>query len=149
MSLIVYTARLPSRHFAGYTGPDRLDITRGAGREATSPFAPSRKLDNEINLRKRKTGDDEAQLQAAWAWYEPQYLAEMRESYRRHRAAWEGLLRRGEVTLCCYCGTAHRCHRRTLAGILVKLGAVDRGERLAAGEVAAVAKGDEQDRWMA
>lgn len=37
------------------------------------------------------------------------------------------------MVLVCYCADAERCHRRVLAGILAKLGAVDRGELLGEG----------------
>ena len=43
--------------------------------------------------------------------------------YRDNPAAWRALASRtGEVTLCCYCKTAHRCHRRLLAEMLVAVG---------------------------
>lgn len=50
-------------------------------------------------------------------------------SYRDHRAAWDALLARDEVTLVCYCTDAAHCHRTVLSGILGKLGATVCGER--------------------
>ena len=61
-------------------------------------------------------------LPLAWVWYRELYLEEMRASYRRNHAAWRALLGRGRVVLCCWCGTAHRCHRRPLAEVLVLIG---------------------------
>ena len=100
--------------------------------------------------------DAQAILAAAWATYELAYRAEMRVCYgvprvrwgplelaahhrggvRPRRAAWEALLRRPAAVLLCYCApeagprgeAVLRCHRRLLAGILVALGAEDRGE---------------------
>lgn len=128
MPLIVYTSRLPTHGQPGYVGPGRLDITRGTGGAGGSPFAPSRPLLDEANRRKRKAHNLEHALTAMWAWYAPLYMAEMRGSYVTHRPVWLALLARPFVVLCCYCGTAHRCHRRLLAEILVKLGAHDAGE---------------------
>ena len=44
------------------------------------------------------------------------------------RAAWDALLARPAVVLVCYCTDPARCHRRVLAELLAKLGAVDLGE---------------------
>lgn len=52
----------------------------------------------------------------------------MRSSYRANRAAWDALLQRERVTLCCYCTDPARCHRVVLARILVRLGATYEGE---------------------
>ena len=122
MSLAIYTAQLPNpkAKIAGYRGPDALDVTRGSGGPYGGHFAPSRPLLDEANKRKRKAYGVEAQLAAVWAWYTPLFTEEMRASYRQSPAAWRALASRtGEVTLCCYCGTAHRCHRLLLAGMLV------------------------------
>jgi predicted dehydrogenase len=52
---------------------------------------------------------------------------------RAHRAAWDALLAREEVTLCCYCsappGRELHCHRVLAAGLFVKCGAIYMGER--------------------
>lgn len=132
MSLRVYTARLPHHRCRGYTRADRLDVTRGSGGDAGAPFAPSAELLREAQRLKRTAKRDERALAAVWAWYAPRYVEEMRASWRRNPGAWQALLSRDEVTLCCYCGTAHRCHRRLLAEILAKCGAIDCGEREAA-----------------
>ena len=142
--LRVYTARVD------YDGPDRLDITHSGlckARDAGQPFPgapwvpPWAILEPALEARKqaaaaRKAGRaEEARLveDAAWEAYEPLYVAAMRESYKVNRGAWDALLARSVVTAVCYCAPAHgeslRCHRRLLAGILVKLGAEDMGER--------------------
>lgn len=69
------------------------------------------------------------QMDDIWQLYSAAYLAEMRESYRTQRAAWDALLARSKITLCCYCTDPARCHRTLLAGILAKLGATVAGER--------------------
>ena len=68
---------------------------------------------------------------AEWNDYVLAYTDEMRDSYRRRRAAWDALLERPRVVAVCYCAVTPArpwCHRRVLAGILAKLGATDRGE---------------------
>ena len=148
--LRVWTAR------ASWRGEGRLDITRKSG-TAGLFLAPSwailrPALDVRVQAMARrsvaveeaKRGDHPA-AQAlfdesirveveAWARYVPLYVAEMRVSYRANVEAWKELLARREVTLCCYCaawpGSAElHCHRRLLAALLVKCGAVDMGER--------------------
>jgi uncharacterized protein YeaO (DUF488 family) len=135
MALRVYTARLPHHRQPGYVGPDALDISRGSGGGAGDPFAPSRALLNAANACKRRLRGRDQDLDFLFAWYRELYVEEMRDSYRRHYAAWRALLARPSVVLCCYCGSA-RCHRRLLADILVRLGAVDGGELTAAGAAA-------------
>ncbi len=125
MPLAIYTAQLPNpkAKIAGYRGPDALDVTRGSGGPYGGHFAPSRGLLDEANKRKRRAYGVEAQLAMVWSWYQPLYTEEMRASYRDNPAAWRALASRtGEVTLCCYCKTAHRCHRRLLAEMLVAVG---------------------------
>lgn len=136
MPLRVYTARV------SYAGPDALDISRSGadhprpGVETASWLAPSWSIlrpaldARQLVSQALRSGRHELAVrldQEAWAVYEPRYLAEM------HRAAWEGLLIREERTLLCYCAPGPdgvlRCHRRLAAGILVKLGALDMGER--------------------
>lgn len=128
LSLVGYTGRLSCHGFVGYREPDALDVTRGTA-DIGATFAPSRALLNEAQRRKKAAKGDEQLLQAAFDWYAPLYIAEMRGSYRTHREDWDALLSHDLVTLCCYCGTAQRCHRRLLAEILVKLGATYQGER--------------------
>jgi uncharacterized protein YeaO (DUF488 family) len=121
MTLGVYTARVT------YAGPDRLDITRSKAGPDGLPFAPSWKILRPMLELRREQGA----MAAAYAWpqYVSAYTAEMRASYRDHRAAWDQLLARDAVTLLCYCTDPAQCHRTVLAGILGKLGADVRGER--------------------
>lgn len=145
----VHTARI------SYRGEDRLDVTRKSGREGLA-FAPSwALLLPAIRARgafetkwaelgeSMERGDEQAERHlaheldaakrewmTAWATYQRAYLAEMRTSYRANRAAWDALLARPIVTLCCYCTDPERCHRTLLArDILPKLGATYGGER--------------------
>lgn len=134
MTLHVHTARM------SYCGPDRFDITRKSGCVEGRIFAPTWATLGPA-LRSRKAVDDlraagynhnAGQIEAAaWDRYVPLYTAEMRVSYQRRRVAWNGLLARERVVLVCYCTDPNHCHRRLLAGILVKLGAVDEGEHAA------------------
>jgi hypothetical protein len=148
MPVQVLTSRL------SYVGPDRLDITRKTGDRYGLPFAPSWAILNPA-LRARREAeylDVRAEVHAknklgvtlefvrwileslriedaAWERYRPAFVAEMRSSYRDDRAAWDALLARDRVVLCCFCKYAHRCHRFLLrTEILPKLGAVDGGE---------------------
>lgn len=131
MPLIVHTARLgsPRSRVIGYAGIDAFNVTRGSGGTLGGHFAPSRALLDDGLRGKRLAKGNEAALQASWESYAPRYVEEMRASYAANRGAWNWLLGREVVTLCCYCGTSSRCHRRLLAEILVKLGATDKGER--------------------
>ena len=91
----------------------------------------------------------DAREEQAWVDLEPKYLAEMRVSFgmqeghkdfgalerlavqhgvKPDRAAWRALLARRRVVLACFCTNPERCHRRLLARILARCGAVDRGE---------------------
>lgn len=146
--LHVYTARVSCRD------PERLDITRKSGASGIV-FAPSwsilrpvidarRAADRLMTEARRAREDRDTQVarsfeaealhveEAAWTVYVPAYREEMLASYREQRPAWLRLLARPRVVLCCYCDTASdgvlRCHRRLLAGHLVRLGAVDAGE---------------------
>jgi hypothetical protein len=120
-----------------YRGPHRFDITRKSGGPAGDPFAPSwRILHEALSVRRaaaamRAGGKSELAAETedeCWAWYREAYVAEQRLSYRLNRPAWDALLASENVVLVCYCGDRSRCHRGLLAGILVKLGAVDDGE---------------------
>jgi len=129
MPLQVYSGRIPHHGQRGYTGPDGFNVTRGSGGTAGSPFAPSAALLGKSLKLKRAAKGDQIKLQQAWELYVPEYVAEMRASYKQHRRAWLELLARPRVVLLCYCGTASRCHRAILrTEILPKLGAVDCGE---------------------
>lgn len=77
-------------------------------------------------LSARKHGRETSEL---WAQYVSDYMGEMRASYRRHRPAWEMLLRWQRVVLLCMCTDAERCHRTILGReILPTLGARFGGE---------------------
>jgi hypothetical protein len=129
----VWTARIVSKD------PDRFDVTRKSGGAAGTVFAPSWAiLSPALAARKEAqrllTGIPLYQAAAlvernAWESYVPAFMAEMRGSYKAHRAAWESLLARDRVVLVCYCTDPHRCHRTLLArDILSTLGATYRGE---------------------
>lgn len=143
--LLVHTARLPNprARIPGYRGPDAFNITRRGGGAAADPFAPSDPLlDAGLackRLAKKKSGPggatEEERLEFAFAWYRELYIEEMRASYRRNPAAWRELLGRGRLVLQCYCGTAHRCHRRVLAELLVAVGQRHRVEVVDGGEL--------------
>lgn len=137
--LAVATGRLPNPRakIAGYTGPDALNVTRGSGGAAGAPFAPSPALLAEGLRRKRAAKKDSAALVTAWQWYAPQYVEEMRASWRDHRAAWGALLARRRVVLCCYCGRPQFCHRTLLAELLVAAGRRYGVEVVLEGEVGA------------
>lgn len=118
MTLLVHTARVT------YSGPDRLDITRKSG---DPTFAPSWSILRPMLALRREQGP--VAVAYVWPQYAADYTTEMRASYREHRAAWDALLARDEVTLVCYCTDPMHCHRTVLAEILGKLGATMRGER--------------------
>jgi hypothetical protein len=135
----VWTARLGI-----VQGDEVLDITRQHASGDGLVFAPSWSLlEHVITSRRRARArfvgaaiEERERLQeqarideeAAWQWYVPRYLDEMRDSYRRHRDAWLRTLARPRVVFACVCPSA-RCHRVLLAGeIFVKLGACYVGE---------------------
>lgn len=150
----VHTARI------SYRGEDRLDVTRKSGREGLvfapswALLGPVLRARRALELKRveecelvesieRGDGGDaglltvsfelsvaECEWSEAWTRYVEGYLEEMRASYRASRAAWDALLARPVVTLCCYCTDPEHCHRTLLArDILPKLGATYGGER--------------------
>jgi uncharacterized protein YeaO (DUF488 family) len=122
VTLHVHTARISFR------GWDRLDVTRKSGDEIGKSFAPSWHLLRPFLALRKRNG---VHTDAEWADYAARYTAEMRVSYVERRMAWDAVLAQSSVTLVCYCVNATQCHRRLLANILVKLGAVDLGEVVA------------------
>jgi len=104
------------------------DLNRYGAREIGRYFSPSPELLYPF-LRKRRQGAEDADT---WERYRVLYIAEMRESYRRHRPAWLRLLGWKTVTLQCMCDLTNgskRCHRIVLAeDVLLKLGAAYAGE---------------------
>jgi hypothetical protein len=141
--LIVHTARL-SPALRGRAGV--LDVTRKSGSPLGKVFAPSWEiLRPALDLRAQIKAaairglemiELETEYRRAWERYIAAYTEEMRQSYRRNRRAWEGLLTLPEQTLACYCSPDAdgqlRCHRVLLAWMLVKLGATYAGELLSA-----------------
>jgi hypothetical protein len=153
VTLAVHTARM------SYRGDDRLDVTRKSAGPEGIAFAPSwailrpaldalrcAEVLHAASGTAPAPGADapryaegaaemvrlaETVRTATWALYREAYTAEMRRSFRsrRHRPAWDALLARKQVTLCCYCVDPTHCHRTLLAGILATLGAVVVGER--------------------
>ena len=132
MTLRVFTARIGT---PGLT--DALDVTRKSAKGDGLAFAPSWEILRPA-LKDLKDGADltgfaqdphndllgRYMRHRAWARYYAAFTAEMRESYRANRAAWERLLARDSVTLLCYCTDPALCHRTILAeDILPALGA--------------------------
>jgi len=99
--LTVYTSTVD------YDGPDKLDITAKSGGEVGAPFAPSWAL-----VMEHRTN------QISWRQYVELYAERMRASYRDNRDAWNKLLERDRVVLCCYCKPGSNCHRYLLTNIL-------------------------------
>lgn len=128
MTLEVWTA--PFR----YQGVNRCDITRKSAPPELLPFAPSWAILRpalEARRQAAKVGGAEGRsiMGAAWTDYVGAYIAEMRASYRRDRAAWDALLQRECVVLVCYCPDPDHCHRRLLARVILpKLGVLHMGE---------------------
>ncbi len=138
MTLRVQSARI------NYSGPHRLDCTRKSGTDGIF-LAPSwailRPALEAMNAAKEEwdfysregawsCGDDaKRRLDGTWRSYVTAYENEMRRSYVENRGAWDDLLARERVVLCCYCTDREHCHRAILRGrILPAMGAVDEGE---------------------
>lgn len=119
MTARIHTGRI------GYRGDDGLPVTRRVVTHPDGlPFAPSDALLS-WGLAERRAGRGDAM----WPTYERRYTDEMRASYRAHRAAWDALLSRDEVTLLCFCHDPSRCYCGVLARLLVRCGATYEGER--------------------
>lgn len=120
------TARIFTAHVR-YMGMDRLQITRRQNRDLLGLlFAPSNEILSQMLEARRRSADD---AEAMWDWYTERYLEEMIVSYDNHRDSWQRLLLLPEVTLCCFCHDASRCHRTLAAGFLGAIGGDVRGER--------------------
>jgi hypothetical protein len=145
--MILYTAQYRVHDI------DRLDITRGGcdrayreGKPAPGAiFAPSKELLRRGLAERAAACGNEEDARAAWEAYAFLYRAEMRDSYRRHREAWENFLRRERLVLVCFCAgedaAARRCHRFLLASFwtspkLGTLAADYRGELTEADRIA-------------
>jgi len=120
--LAVFTSRL------AYQGPDRLDVSRYGNHRDGVAFAPSLELLHGFKSFKHTHRLGTAAVRAAFAGYAERYRAEMALSRRTHAAAWDALLARERVVLCCYCFAPQLCHRGVLADLLVALGATYEGE---------------------
>lgn len=110
--LKVYTSRI------GYRGDDALDVTVKSATGHGRAFRPTWEI---VMAHKAGRISDEE--------YTERYLAMLRHSYRTQQASWRWLLAQESVTLLCYCRPGKFCHRHILKDVLVKLGAVDGGER--------------------
>ncbi len=129
----VFTARI------NYAGKDRLDITRKGNHKLGVLFAPSSAILSPMlalrgvygELASAKLHQDYLDIlqRNAWMIYAQAYTSEMRESYRKHRAAWQRVLGAAEVTLCCFCSDPAFCHRTVLANIFKTMKARVCGER--------------------
>lgn len=108
-----------------YSGPDRLDITRGSGSGAGLIFAPAWGLLRPVIDARRIYGSIPPEV---WQTYVTGYKKLMEQNEKIHRATWAELLARERVVLCCYCRDTVFCHRRVLANLLVHRGAMDHGE---------------------
>jgi uncharacterized protein YeaO (DUF488 family) len=116
MELHIHTAQIGK-----YKGPDAVDITVKTGDRI---FSPTWAL-----VMASKEG------RIDWETYTEQYLELMRDSWRKNPDAWHAMLRRGTVTLLCYCRAGENCHRYLLAEFLRELGGkegvavINEGER--------------------
>jgi hypothetical protein len=112
--VILHTASLR------YDGDGRLDVSRVGGHAVGVAFAPSREL----------FGWSRRQLRTrTWfAEYARRYAAELEASARERAAAWDDVLARERVTVCCYCANPSACHRTLLAAALVARGVTYLGE---------------------
>jgi len=130
MTLAVHTARM------GYRGDDWLDVSLqgnerrhdkgeiGGHRGVGLVFAPS-PLILYPYLSKRRFGK---LTDRDWPEYREKYTADMRESYRKFRRAWDTVLSWDRVVFLCFCPNANECHRTVLAEIFVRCGATYAGE---------------------
>jgi hypothetical protein len=91
-----------------------LDVTIGSGDKV---FAPN--WDMVRGVKGGTLSEEE---------YSVMYTNLMRNSYRVNRARWDRILALEEIVLGCYCKVGDFCHRHLLAYMLVKCGAVYKGE---------------------
>lgn len=110
MTLQVYTSQLSKTHDYDI----KLDITVKTG---SSVFCPTWEM--VMDYKEGKISKEA---------YTERYLQMMRESYTLNRPAWDLLLSKEKMVLCCYCPPGEFCHRKLLADILVVLGAEYKGE---------------------
>jgi uncharacterized protein YeaO (DUF488 family) len=137
-AITIHTGRL-----FRYRGADALDISRKGGHPLGVLFAPSWKLlmpfkesawDRERRWKRELTNPDERDRAAfllaieneaaqEWSQYVEKFTEEMKVSYREHRSAWHAALHLGpEVTVCCFCEDAARCHRSLVASMFLAAG---------------------------
>jgi hypothetical protein len=104
-----------------------LDISRKGGDPFGIHFAPSWFILRPMLEMRKKFGRVTEQ---AWNFYKLDYYTEMYVSLCAWPSAWQTLLQRDLVTLCCYCSDATHCHRLLLVDFLRELGPVEYlGER--------------------
>jgi hypothetical protein len=133
VSLVVHTARF------GSDDPDILSLSRSHNKKVVKDgwpgghrgigvyFSPSAGLQN---VRYQRCGFHLAnEHPEEWQLYADAYVREMRDSYRKHREAWDTLLSWQRVVLVCNSETPERSVRRVLASdVLRALGATYLGE---------------------
>lgn len=106
----IYTIQIAKARKLGVNhDPAYLDITIQSGDKV---FAPTWKM-----VKNYKFGT------LTEAGYTKQYLALMRDSYKRYPHRWREILSKEKVILACYCPADTFCHRHLLADMLVKCGA--------------------------
>lgn len=115
MELHIYTAQIGK-----YKGPDAYDITVKSGDHT---FAPTWEI-----VRAWKQGVID------WDTYSEKYRQLMLESYKQKHKTWDEILRKGVLTLLCYCRAGENCHRYLLADFLIKLGEKERVQVINEGE---------------
>lgn len=105
MELHLYTAQIGK-----YKGPDGHDVTVKSG---DINFAPTWDI-----VQAWKAGE------INWETYSRCYRDLMLNSYKRNQKAWHEIVKKGVLTLLCYCRADDdkHCHRYLLADFLVKLG---------------------------
>lgn len=135
MALIVYTTKLTP----DLTSPDKLSISRSENKELVKAgkvgghrgvgdyLAPSAGLQARRYKRCRFLLENETEEE--WLSFVDDYVKELRESYKRHRLAWEAVLSWERVIIGCNSDQPQRAPRVVLGrDVLVKLGASYGGE---------------------
>lgn len=91
--------------------PDALDITvKSASTPEGRALAPTWDM-----VMDSKNG------RITWDGYREQYLALLRDRYRRNPEPFHAVVRRERVVLKCYCPAGANCHRHIAAAVLAKI----------------------------
>jgi uncharacterized protein YeaO (DUF488 family) len=106
--LTVYTAQYR------YSGNNRLDITVKGQDPIGKHFAPT--WDMVMGYKNGSVSKKE---------YIVQYLNILKKV---DKSIWENILNRDEVVLVCFCSSKDFCHRKVLAKVLERKGAIYTGE---------------------